>query len=61
MILEPDFESSFQTKGEGTYKLELTAITDNGSYTIKDEFQVVDGIPFDIERVTATRIYPKAN
>jgi len=61
MILEPDFETDLTTQGEGTYNLELTAITENGSFTINDSFQVSTSVPYDLERVTATRIYPKAN
>jgi hypothetical protein len=56
--LIPDYEADYLTGNEGTYQLELTAVTQNGSYTITDSFEVREDILFDVERVTATRIYP---
>ena len=39
--------------------MELTNL-DNG-YKIKDSFEVRESVPFDIERIGPTRIWPKAN
>jgi murein DD-endopeptidase MepM/ murein hydrolase activator NlpD len=38
----------------------LTAVTKDGSRTINDSFQVQNSVPFDVERQTATRIFPPA-
>jgi hypothetical protein len=57
--LEPDYEASFNVEGVGTYKMTLTAQTDNGQYTIVDTFEVREGVDFEVERITATRLYPK--
>src|SRR5581483_5216046 len=37
---------------------QLTATTVNGTKSIADSVTVTDQIPFDVERVSATRIYP---
>ena len=60
----PDYEATYLTQGPGTYQMTLTATTKNGTYTIQDYFEAVDRSDrsdkslFDIERITATRIYP---
>ncbi len=54
----PDYEAHFTTSSVGTYSMSLTATTANGSYTISDGFQVRNSVPFDVERVAPTRIYP---
>ncbi len=57
--LIPDFESRFSVRGgEGTYTMTLTAQTKNGTYTITDSFQAKQEVPFDIERLANTRIFP---
>lgn len=38
--------------------MRLSATTANGTYTVKDRFEVRGFVPFDVERITATRIYP---
>lgn len=57
---KPDYETSFLTQGVGGYEVKLSAETKNGTYTIQDSFEVRDpsDIPFDVERVSATRIFP---
>ncbi|OGK19092.1 hypothetical protein A2799_04835 [Candidatus Roizmanbacteria bacterium RIFCSPHIGHO2_01_FULL_39_24] len=56
-----DYLAEFQVQGIGTYKLHLTAITDAGERSIDDKFEVVESVPFDIERTSyPTRIYPPA-
>ncbi|MFC1722498.1 hypothetical protein ACFL0C_02515, partial [Patescibacteria group bacterium] len=57
-IPTPDYETKYTTNSTGTYSMRLTATTPNGSYSITDEFEVRDYVPFDIERITATRIFP---
>lgn len=57
--LKPDYETNYQVGGAGRYTMTLTAETKNGVYTITDSFEVREVVPFDIERITATRIYPQ--
>lgn len=54
----PDYEANYQVKGSGIYKMSLNATSRNGTYSIADEFIVQDNVPFDVERITATRIFP---
>ena len=56
--LSPDYEAHYPVGAAGTYKMSLTAQTKNGSYTISDQLIVQDAVPFDVQRVSATRIYP---
>lgn len=56
--LVPDYQASYETGEEGMYNLELTATTPDGSYTIRDSFEVRGSTPFDMERTGPTRIYP---
>lgn len=56
--LIPDYETSYRVKGPGEYGLTLTAETGNGTFSITDSFEVKDFVPFDIQRTSATRIYP---
>lgn len=55
---KPDYQANYQVKGSGIYKMDLTAVSPNGTYSITDEFTVQDSVPFDVERTTATRIFP---
>ena len=57
----PDYFAYYQLPGEvGVYELELTAHTKNGTRTITDSFEVKEAVPFDVERIGPTRIYPPA-
>lgn len=58
LILEADYSTEYVTGKTGTYNLSLTAITKNGTHTINDSFQVKDRLDYEVERITATRIYP---
>ena len=60
-VEEPDYETAYQVDEAGEYNMKLTATTPNGSYTINDSFEVRDYVSFDVERKTATRIYPPAH
>jgi murein DD-endopeptidase MepM/ murein hydrolase activator NlpD len=57
-VLEPDYETKYKTSDVGGYLMNLSAITRNGTFTIKDRFEVRSFVPFDITRNTATRVYP---
>ncbi len=54
----PDYFAYFQTGSSGQYQMSLKNL-DNG-YEINDSFEVKDNVPFEIERVGATRINPSA-
>jgi len=56
--LVPDYQASFTAAEIGVYNFELTATTPEGSYKVNDAIEVRSNISFDIERKTATRIYP---
>ena len=56
--LEPDYEAHYKFGAAGTYQFQLTATTKNGTHSIADSIQVTDKIPFDVQRVSATRVYP---
>ena len=59
--LSPDYEAHYLVGASGTYNMSLTAQTKSGSYTISDQLIVQDAVPFDVQRVSATRIYPPNN
>lgn len=56
--IEPDYETSYDIGEAGKYIMTLSAVTQNGTYTITDSFLVQKNVPFDVERTTTTRIYP---
>lgn len=58
MTLKPDYEAHIQTEGVGYYTLRLTAESKNGVFSITDGFEVKESLPFEVERTSATRIYP---
>src|SRR3989344_1776626 len=53
---DPDYFSHYTLDGTGTYALKLTNLKNN--YEIADSFEVRDSVPFEIERIGATRINP---
>lgn len=56
---EPDYEAAYTIgAASGTYSMLLTAKTTEGEYSIRDTFDVYEHVAFDVERSTATRIYP---
>lgn len=57
----PDYEAHYKAQGVGNYNLHLKAQTKNGTYEIDDNFLVQDNPLFDVERITATRIYPASS
>lgn len=59
--VESDYETTYQTGELGKYNLTFSAITKNGTYEVTDGFEVRESILFDIQRDTATRIYPVKN
>ncbi|KXK07713.1 MAG: Murein DD-endopeptidase MepM [Microgenomates bacterium OLB22] len=56
--MEPDYKTEYQAADEGVYVMDLTAKTNDGSYSIQDSFRVSDSVPFDVERSAPTRTYP---
>lgn len=55
----PDYETEYAIGNElGVYNMKLTAETKNGVYSIEDFFEVRKDVLFDVERVSATRIFP---
>ena len=54
----PDYYAHYDVKGKGTYQIKLTAVTRNGTHEITDSFEVLESVPFDVERIGPTRIYP---
>jgi len=59
--LNPDYEAEYEVGEAGVYEMELTAETENGRYTVTDSFEVRNEVPFEVERITATRIYPSVD
>jgi hypothetical protein len=55
---KPDYFSYFDVGEAGNYEIKLTNL-DNG-YEVLDSFKVEETVPFDIERIGPTRIYPSA-
>jgi murein DD-endopeptidase MepM/ murein hydrolase activator NlpD len=58
--LKPDYEAQYTASNSGTFALNLTATTTK-DYSITDQLIVKDTVPFDVQRVSATRIYPPNN
>lgn len=56
--LVPDYAANYTVGMPGKYLIVLDAQTDNGNYSIDDSFEVRANLDFDVERITATRIYP---
>ena len=56
--VNPDYETKHQIGSSGIYQMSLTAVTKNGTYNIVDFFTVEDNPEYDVERITATRIFP---
>jgi hypothetical protein len=56
--VKPDYEASYRVGGAGSYRMELSAETKNGHFQVSDVFEVDDSVPFEIERDSATRLYP---
>ncbi|MBN1162481.1 hypothetical protein JXA34_01915 [Patescibacteria group bacterium] len=58
VVNRPDFEAVYSVGAEGKYEMKLETRTSAGSYSITDSFVVKKDVLFDVERITATRIYP---
>jgi len=54
----PDYAADYLATDVGRYLITLTATTQSGTYVIKDRFEVRESVPFDVERLAPTRIYP---
>jgi hypothetical protein len=55
---KPDYFAYYKVEKPGIYKMKLKNL-DSG-YEIEDSFEVRDYVPFDVERIGPTRIWPKA-
>ncbi|PLX26882.1 hypothetical protein C0583_05520 [Candidatus Parcubacteria bacterium] len=58
---DPDYYAFYIMDEFGEYNLSLTAVTDNGTYTINDILRKDKYVAYDVERVGPTRIYPLAD
>ena len=59
LTLTPDYEAIYAVGNAlGTYGINLSATTKNGTYTVSDGFQVQASSPFDVKRIAPTRLYP---
>ncbi len=56
--VNPDYETKYQVGLPGIYQMSLTAVIENGTYNIVDFFTVEENPEYDVERITATRIFP---
>jgi hypothetical protein len=54
----PDYFVYYQAGGVGKYRIKLTNLSNN--YEIADYFEVQESVPYDIERIGPTRIWPQA-
>ncbi len=57
-VTKPDYESTYHVRGNGGYAMTLEATTQNGQYSIVDGFEVREHVAFDVERNSATRLFP---
>ena len=56
---KPDYETNYKlARGVGRYRMVLTAETKNGTNSITDYLVVAQNVDFDVQRTTATRIFP---
>lgn len=58
LTLTPDYEGSFTPSEVGTHNITLTAITPKHTFTMTDSFEVVETLPYTLERLATTRIFP---
>ena len=58
LTLTPDYELTIPKLVKGTYMLVLDADDGKNNNSINDSFEVTEELDFDVERTTATRIYP---
>jgi len=54
----PDYYVYFRVDKPGIYEMKLTNL--NNGYEISDKFEVRESVPFEVERIGPTRIYPPA-
>ncbi len=58
----PDYYTNYSINSAGTYLINLTAITKDGTWNIQDNFSVSENVDFDVSRgIPQTRIYPAVN
>ena len=54
----PDYYTNYTVSNVGTYEMNLTAVTADGTRSITDSFTVQSSVDFDVARDGPTRIYP---
>ncbi len=57
--LNPDYQATFHPTELGNYEVNMSTTTVDGTRSISSSFRVSSSVPFDVERVTITRIYPR--
>jgi len=55
---KPDYFTYYQVGEVGNYEMKLTNL--DAGYEITDSFEVKESVPFEVERIGPTRIYPPA-
>lgn len=55
----PDYEAVYTVSGDGVYQMKLTSVVNGVTTVSNDTFMVDSSIMFDVERITATRIFPQ--
>lgn len=58
---DADYIATYNVNQSGTYQLTLKAETGSGTYTIEDELQVRETVPFTVKRTMPSRLYPVGN
>ncbi|RLC38573.1 hypothetical protein DRH27_01935, partial [Candidatus Falkowbacteria bacterium] len=61
VVAEPDYYADYSLADIGEYKVKIIAVTKNGVKEIYDKLVVVDSVPFEVERIGPTRIFPPAD
>ncbi|MBI4438371.1 hypothetical protein HY640_00395 [Candidatus Woesearchaeota archaeon] len=55
----PDYFAYYNVTSQGRHELRLWVVARNGQRYLYDSFMAYDSVDFDVQRVAATRIYPK--
>ena len=55
---KPDYQAEYEVLENGDFTVELRAETENGEYSISDAFRAEAESSFEVERLSATRIFP---
>jgi hypothetical protein len=58
VISQSDYFMPYSFSTVGQYTLNITAVSENGVYSVTDLFTVHDSLPFSVRRAGPTRVYP---